>query len=106
MSIPDAHAQPLNQIARTGYDFATNDYFCLVDHSRCAIPRLERSVMIGGGGSRLLPDNSEHVLPLEGAASFASEAALNFSSGFAAGSAIFSTVPALITAFIPSDFTP
>jgi 8-amino-7-oxononanoate synthase len=56
---------------------------------------LERGVPVGSGGSRLLRGNhSEHeALEAEAAAFFRCERALWFSSGFAANSALFSTLP-------------
>lgn len=109
MSILDAHTEALSQIARrartrsliarSGHDFASNDYLGLASHPAlraAAAEALERGVAIGAGGSRLLRGNDpEHeALEAEAAAFFCSEAALWFSSGFAANSAIFSTLPA------------
>jgi 8-amino-7-oxononanoate synthase len=109
MSILDGHRQALGVLAtrartrsligRAGRDFASNDYLGLSgsDVLRAAIAEaLERGVAIGAGGSRLLRGNDpEHeALEAEAAAFFGSEAALWFSTGFAANSAIFSTLPA------------
>ncbi|MET0376283.1 MAG: aminotransferase class I/II-fold pyridoxal phosphate-dependent enzyme, partial [Rhizorhabdus sp.] len=109
MSILDAHREALSLIAqrsrsrrliaRAGHDFASNDYLGLstAPELRAAVAAaLDRGVAIGAGGSRLLRGNDpEHeALEAEAAAFFGSEAALFFSSGFAANSAIFSTLPA------------
>lgn len=109
MSILDAHHEALgliarrsrtrSLIARRGHDFASNDYLGLASSPelRAAVRQaLDRGVAIGAGGSRLLRGNDpEHeVLEAEAAAFFGSEAALYFSTGFAANSAIFSTLPA------------
>jgi 8-amino-7-oxononanoate synthase len=109
MSILDAHREALDLIAhrsrtralipRRGHDFASNDYLGLADSPelRAAVAAaLDRGVAIGAGGSRLLRGNDpEHeALEAEAAAFFGSEAALYFSTGFAANSAIFSTLPA------------
>jgi 8-amino-7-oxononanoate synthase len=109
MSILDAHADALavlDQRARTrrlqgraGHDFASNDYLGL-GHSpelrQAVADALARGVAVGAGGSRLLRGNDpEHeALEAEAAAFFGSECALWFSTGFAANSAIFSTLPA------------
>lgn len=109
MSILDAHAEALSildkrartrtLIPRVGHDFASNDYLGLkrAPELRAAVAdALARGVAIGAGGSRLLRGNDpEHeALESEAAAFFGSESALWFSTGFAANSAIFSTLPA------------
>lgn len=109
MSILDAHREALDLIARrsrtrrliprAGADFASNDYLGLAQapELRAAMAAaLDRGVAIGAGGSRLLRGNDpEHeALEIEAAAFFGSEGALYFSTGFAANSAIFSTLPA------------
>ncbi len=109
MSILDAHREALSLIAqrsrtraligRQGHDFASNDYLGLANSAelRTAVAAaLDSGVAIGAGGSRLLRGNDpEHeALEAEAAAFFGSEAALYFSTGFAANSAIFSTLPA------------
>lgn len=84
---------------RRGIDFASNDYLGLAnspelqDAVRAA---LERGVPVGAGGSRLLRGNDpEHeALETEAAQFFRAECALFFGSGFAANTAIFSTLPA------------
>ena len=109
MSILDAHREALalianrsrsrRLIARTGHDFASNDYLGLANAPElrtAVVAALDRGVAIGAGGARLLRGNDpEHeALETEAAAYFGSEAALFFSTGFAANSAIFSTLPA------------
>jgi 8-amino-7-oxononanoate synthase len=85
-------------IPRAGVDFSSNDYLGLADAPvlRDAVSAaLGRGVPIGSGGSRLLRGNHpEHeALEDEAARFFGSESALYFSSGFAANSAVFSTLP-------------
>ena len=109
MSILDAHREALGLVARRsrtrtllvrrGHDFASNDYLGLANSPelRAAVAgALERGVAVGAGGSRLLRGNDpEHeALEADAAAFFGCEAALFFSTGFAANSAIFSTLPA------------
>lgn len=81
-----------------GRDFSSNDYLALAGSPRiaAAITRaLERGVPIGSGGSRLLRGNHpEHEqLEAKAAAFFGVEAALFFSSGYAANTALFGTLP-------------
>ncbi len=83
---------------RTGLDFSSNDYLALAESRElreAAQAALARGVPIGAGGSRLLRGNHpEHeALEAEAAAFFGAEAALFFVGGFAANSAIFSTLP-------------
>lgn len=83
---------------RRGIDFASNDYLALSGSARlrCAVEAaLARGVSVGSGGSRLLRGNDpEHeALEAEAAAFFGSETALFFSSGYAANSALFATLP-------------
>lgn len=83
---------------RLGHDFASNDYLGLAgsDALKDAIAdALARGVPVGAGGSRLLRGNHpEHeALEEEAAAFFDAERALYFSSGFAANSAVLSTLP-------------
>lgn len=85
-------------IPETGVDFASNDYLGLGRSdllSEAAREALDRGVPIGSGGSRLLRGNHpEHeALELEAAAFFGSESALWFSTGYAANSALLSTLP-------------
>lgn len=83
---------------RDGVDFASNDYLglatsgILADAARDA---LDRGVPAGSGGSRLLRGNCpEHeALEEEAAAFFGAESALFFSTGYAANSALISTLP-------------
>lgn len=83
---------------REGIDFCSNDYLGLADAPRlrdAVAAALARGVAIGSGGSRLLRGNDpEHAaLEAEAAAFFGNEAALYFSSGFAANVALFATLP-------------
>lgn len=83
---------------RTGLDFSSNDYLgpARAERLRGAVAAaLARGVSIGSGGSRLLRGNDpEHeALEAEAAAFFGSEAALFFSSGYAANAALLSTLP-------------
>lgn len=83
---------------RQGHDFASNDYLGLAASSALASAvseALSRGVPIGSGGSRLLRGNHpEHQMLEEEAASFfGSESSLYFSSGYAANSALLSTLP-------------
>ena len=85
-------------ISRSGHDFSSNDYLGLAasDTLRsAAIDALERGVGLGSGGSRLLRGNAdEHErLESEAAAFFGVERALFMGCGFAANTAIFSTLP-------------
>jgi 8-amino-7-oxononanoate synthase len=84
--------------ARTGHDFASNDYLGLAgspDMRAIVADALSRNVPIGAGGSRLLRGNHhEHeALETEAAAWFGSEAALYFSTGFAANGGLFAALP-------------
>jgi 8-amino-7-oxononanoate synthase len=104
----DRHARDLESLAatnrrraltpRAGRDFASNDYLGLAATPRlrdAVAAALARDVPIGSGGSRLLRGNhAEHVaLEAEAAAFFGTEAALFFSSGFAANAALFASLP-------------
>ena len=85
-------------IGREGADFSSNDYLGLAGSPALAAAvqaALERGVPVGSGGSRLLRGNHpEHeALECEAAVLFGVERALWFSSGFAANSALFSTLP-------------
>lgn len=87
------HLQP-----RTGIDFSSNDYLGLADSPRlreAVAAALARGVAVGSGGSRLLRGNdAEHeALEDEAAVFFGSQAALFFSSGFAANATLLSTLP-------------
>lgn len=83
---------------RTGRDFSSNDYLGLAGSPRLAeaVSRaLARGVPVGSGGSRLLRGNHEEHEALEADAArfFRCQTALFFSSGYAANSALFATVP-------------
>ena len=85
-------------IPQDGVDFSSNDYLGLAGSARIkrAIEdAIERGVPVGSGGSRLLRGNhAEHeALEAEAAAFFGTEAALFFSSGFAANGALFASLP-------------
>lgn len=85
-------------ISRSGVDFSSNDYLGLAGSPRIARAireALDRGVPTGSGGSRLLRGNHpEHeLLEEEASRFFGSEAALFFSSGFAANAALFATLP-------------
>jgi 8-amino-7-oxononanoate synthase len=94
----DATARLRTLAPRTGIDFASNDYLGLATAPRlrdAVAAALARGVPIGSGGSRLLRGNdAEHeALEAEAARLFGSEAALWFSTGYAANSALLSTLP-------------
>ena len=83
---------------RRGVDFSSNDYLALANHAglRAAVAEaLQRGVPMGSGGSRLLRGNHEEheALEVEAAAMFGSESALFFSSGYAANTTLFATLP-------------
>ncbi|MFT3975569.1 MAG: 8-amino-7-oxononanoate synthase [Sphingomonas bacterium] len=83
---------------RIGIDFASNDYLAIARDPRLADAireALGRGVAVGSGGSRLLRGNSpEHeALETQAARWCGSEAAIYLSSGFAANSILFSTLP-------------
>ena len=83
---------------RRGIDFSSNDYLGMASSPRLARAvehAIARGVPLGSGGSRLLRGNDpEHeVLEAEAAAFFGSEAALFFSSGYAANVALLATLP-------------
>lgn len=83
---------------RRGVDFTSNDFLALADSPRlkaAIVDAIGRGVLAGSGGSRLLRGNhSEHeALEAEAAAFFGAERALSFGSGYAANSALFSTLP-------------
>ena len=83
---------------RAGRDFSSNDYLGLAGSRELAAAvteALDRGVPVGSGGSRLLRGNhAEHAaLEDEAAAFFGADAALYFSSGYAANAALLATLP-------------
>ena len=83
---------------RSGVDFSSNDYLALASAPRLAeaiMLAIARGVPVGSGGSRLLRGNAEEheALEEEAARFFGAEAALFFSSGFAANAALFASLP-------------
>lgn len=83
---------------RAGLDFASNDYLGIAGAPplvQAVHDALGRGVPIGSGGSRLLRGNHEEHerLEAEAAAWIGAESALFFSSGYAANSALLSTLP-------------
>jgi 8-amino-7-oxononanoate synthase len=94
----DSNSRLRRLVPRDGIDFSSNDYLGLAqsDDLRSAIREaLARGVPVGSGGSRLLRGNEEEheALETEAAAFFGCEAALFFSTGFAANATILSTLP-------------
>jgi 8-amino-7-oxononanoate synthase len=84
--------------ATAGADFTSNDYLALADCDRMRrtlIEALQRGVPSGSGGSRLLRGNHpEHErLEEEAARFFGTKRALLFGSGYAANTALLSTLP-------------
>lgn len=85
-------------IVRAGRDFSSNDYLGLAGSRQLATAvraAIDRGVPLGSGGSRLLRGNhAEHeALEEDAARFFGCEAALFFSSGYAANAALLSTLP-------------
>ncbi|HEY8604177.1 8-amino-7-oxononanoate synthase [Tsuneonella suprasediminis] len=83
---------------KSGTDFSSNDYLGLAasdELNRIASGIVASGVPVGSGGSRLLRGNCPEHVALERFAAdfFASESALFLSSGFAANSALFATLP-------------
>jgi 8-amino-7-oxononanoate synthase len=83
---------------QSGVDFSSNDYLALAASPRlrnAITEAMSRGTAIGAGGSRLLRGNHPEHEELEaGAASFFhAESTLFFSSGYAANSALFATLP-------------
>lgn len=83
---------------RRGVDFSSNDYLGLASSPRLAravADAVAQGVPVGSGGSRLLRGNAEEheTLEVEAARFFGAEAALFFSSGYAANAALLSTLP-------------
>jgi 8-amino-7-oxononanoate synthase len=84
--------------ASTGADFTSNDYLAIAASGRmrqAVMGALERGVPTGSGGSRLLRGNHAEHERLEEAAArfFRAERALLFGSGYAANTALLSTLP-------------
>jgi 8-amino-7-oxononanoate synthase len=84
--------------ARSGLDFSSNDYLGLSGAPRmqaAVADALARGIPVGSGGSRLLRGNHpEHdALEADAATFFGAQSALYFSSGFAANTAIFASLP-------------
>ena len=85
-------------VAQTGADFSSNDYLAFAGSARLAAAiasALKRGVPAGAGGSRLLRGNHpEHeALEAEAATFFGTGRVLYFGSGYAANTALFSTLP-------------
>lgn len=83
---------------RAGVDFASNDYLGLADSPalrEALTAGIAQNIPAGSGGSRLLRGNhAEHeALEAHAARHYDSEAALYFSTGFAANAALFATLP-------------
>lgn len=81
-----------------GADFSSNDYLALADCARmrsALTGALEQGIPTGSGGSRLLRGNHpEHeALEADAARFFNAERALFFGSGYAANTALLSTLP-------------
>ena len=81
-----------------GADFSSNDYLALAHCARirsAMISALQRGIPSGSGGSRLLRGNHPEHEALEADASryFNAERALFFGSGYAANTALLSTLP-------------
>ncbi|WBX82980.1 8-amino-7-oxononanoate synthase [Sphingosinicella microcystinivorans] len=94
----DAASRRRRLMPRAGTDFSSNDYLALAGDPALAAAVAEaiaRGVPAGSGGSRLLRGNHpEHeALEAEAARFFGAESALWFSTGYAANSAIVSTLP-------------
>jgi 8-amino-7-oxononanoate synthase len=83
---------------RAGLDFTSNDYLGLAESEALAAAlraALDRGVPVGAAGSRLLRGNhDEHdQLETEAAGFFRAQSALFMAGGFAANTALFSTLP-------------
>ncbi|XUM52560.1 8-amino-7-oxononanoate synthase (plasmid) [Rhizobium sp. YTU87027] len=81
-----------------GVDFTSNDFLALASAPRmkqAITAAIQRGVPLGAGGSRLLRGNHpEHeALEAEAATFFGVDRVLYFGSGYAANSALFSTLP-------------
>lgn len=85
-------------VPQRGMDFTSNDFLALAGAPRlkaAIMAAMENGVPAGAGGSRLLRGNHpEHeTLEAEAAEFFGAERVLYFGSGYAANSALFSTLP-------------
>ncbi|NLS18720.1 8-amino-7-oxononanoate synthase [Rhizobium sp. P40RR-XXII] len=85
-------------VPQHGIDFTSNDFLALAGAPRlkaAIMAAMESGVLAGAGGSRLLRGNHpEHeALEAEAAIFFGAERVLYFGSGYAANSALFSTLP-------------
>ncbi|MEC3951182.1 8-amino-7-oxononanoate synthase [Sphingobium sp. HWE2-09] len=85
-------------IARSGRDFASNDYLGLAGDpiiAQAVVDAIGRGVPVGSGGSRLLRGNAPEHEGLEAKAAdfFRTQAALFVANGFAGNLAIFATLP-------------
>src|SRR5258707_4036923 len=83
---------------QSGVDFSSNDYLALATSPRLRMAITEamsRGAAIGAGGSRLLRGNHPEHEELEAKAAtfFHAQRTLFFSSGYAANSAFFATLP-------------
>lgn len=93
-----AHAAYRTLCLPQGRDFASNDYLGLARHPKflaATIAALEKSGMVGAGGSRLLRGHhpAHEELEEHAARFFGSEASLFFGGGFLANFALFTTLP-------------
>lgn len=85
-------------MARTGRDFASNDYLGLASDpmiAQAVTDAIARGVPVGSGGSRLLRGNApEHeVLEARAADFFRTQGALFMANGFVANLALFGALP-------------
>jgi 8-amino-7-oxononanoate synthase len=94
----DTRARLRRLSPRAGHDFASNDYLGFAHDpaiAQAVREAIARGVPVGSGGSRLLRGNApEHeALEAQAAAIFGSEAALFMANGFAANTALLSSLP-------------
>jgi 8-amino-7-oxononanoate synthase len=94
----DARARLRRLSPRAGHDFASNDYLGFAHDpaiAQAVREAIARGVPVGSGGSRLLRGNApEHeALEAQAATIFGSEAALFMANGFAANTALLSSLP-------------
>ncbi|MET0240223.1 MAG: 8-amino-7-oxononanoate synthase [Sphingobium sp.] len=98
LSALDTRSRRRTLSPRAGIDFASNDYLALAGDPAIAdaiAQAAARGVPAGAGGSRLLRGNAPEHEALEDKAArfFGAQAALFFSSGFAANAALLATLP-------------